>query len=71
MTAKAIFSFSRCSFLYTAFTALIVYRGLDTALAVIKCIGIVISGIIVAVVVAFIYQSGSSSNSNLNFTLTI
>ena len=47
------------------------YRGLDTALAATECIGIVIGGIVVAVVVAFIYQLGSSSDSNLNFALTI
>jgi hypothetical protein len=71
MTAKAIFSSGCCSSLYTAFAALTVYRGLDTVLAATKCIKIVISGIVVAVVVAFIHQSGSLSNSNLNFALTI
>ena len=71
MIVKVIFSFSRCSFLYIAFTALIVCKGLDTVLAAIKCIRIIISGIVVAIVVTFIYQLGSLSNSNLNFTLTI
>ena len=68
MTVKVIFSPSCCSFLYTAFAVLTVYRELDTALAAIR---IVIGGVVVAVVITFIYQSGSSSNSNLNFTLTI
>ena len=71
MTAKVIFSFSHCSSLYTAFAALTVCKGLDTALAAAKFIGIIISGIIVAIVVAFIHQLGSLSDSNLNFTLTI
>ena len=53
------------------FAALTVYRGLDTALTATKCIKIVISGVVVAVIVTFIYQLGSSSNSDLNFTLTI
>ena len=55
MIAKAIFSFGRCSSLYIAFAALTVYRGLDTALVAAECIGIVISSIIVAIVIAFIY----------------
>ena len=46
-------------------------RGLDTILAATKCIKIVIGGVVVAIVVAFIYQLGSLSNSNLNFILTI
>ena len=71
MIVKAIFSFGHCSSLYTAFAALIVYRGLDTALIAIKYIKIIISAIIVTIVVVFIYQLGSSSDSNLNFTLTI
>ena len=71
MIAKAIFSFGRCSSLYTVFAALIAYKGLDTALAATKYIGIVIGAIIVTIVVTFIHQSGSLSNSNLNFTLTI
>ena len=41
---------------------------INTALA---AIGIVISGIVIAVVVTFIHQSGSLSNSDLNFALTI
>ena len=71
MTVKAIFSFSHCSSLYTAFAALIVYRGLDTALAATKCIKIVISGIVITIIVTFIHQLESLSDSNLNFTLTI
>ena len=71
MIVKAIFSFSYCSSLYTAFAALTVYRGLNTALAAAEYIKIVIGSLVVTIVVAFIYQSGSSSNSNLNFTLTI
>ena len=67
MTVKAIFSSNYCSSLYIAF-AVLVYGGLDTALA---AIGIVISGIVIAVVVTFIHQSGSSSDNNLNFALTI
>ena len=51
--------------------AVLVYRGLNTALAVTECIRIVIGGIIVAIVVTFIYQLGSLSNSNLNFVLII
>ena len=71
MTAKAIFSSSRCSSLYTAFAALTVYKGLNTALTATKCIGIVISGIIVTIIVTFIHQLGSLSDNNLNFALTI
>ena len=52
----------------TSYTTTIVYKGLNTALAAIR---IVISGIIVAIVVTFIHQSGSLSDSNLNFALTI
>ena len=55
MTVKAIFSSGRCSSLYTVFAALIVYKRLDTILAATKCIGIVIGGIIVAIIVIFIY----------------
>ena len=69
-TVKAIFSSSYCSSSYTAFAAS-VCRGLDTTLAANKCIEIVIGGIVIAVVVTFIHQSGSSSDSNLNFALTI
>ena len=47
------------------------YRGLNTALAAAKYIRIIINSIVVAVVVAFIHQLGSLSNSNLNFALTI
>ena len=71
MIVKVIFNSSHCSSLYTAFAALTVYRGLDTVLIATKCIRIVISGVIVAIVVTFIYQLGSLSDSNLNFTLTI
>ena len=71
MIVKAIFSFGHCSSLYTAFAALTVCRGLDTALAATECIRIIISGIVVAVVVTFIHQLGSLSDSNLNFALTI
>ena len=71
MTVKVIFSSGHCSSLYIVFAALIVYRGLDTALTAAECIGIIISGIVVAVIVTFIYQLGSSSNSNLNFALII
>ena len=71
MTAKVIFSFGRCSSSYTAFAALIVRGGLDTALAAVECIRIVISGIVVTIVVTFIHQLGSLSDSNLNFVLTI
>ena len=71
MTAKVIFSSGCCSSLYIAFAALTVYRGLDTALTAAKYIRIVIGGIVVVIVVAFIYQLGSLSNSNLNFALTI
>ena len=46
-------------------------RGLDTALTATEYIRIVISGIVIAVVVTFIYQLGSLSDSNLNFTLII
>ena len=71
MIVKAIFSFSCCSFLYIVFAVLTVCRGLDTALAAIKYIRIIISSIVVVIIVAFIHQLGSLSNSNLNFTLTI
>ena len=71
MTVKAIFSSSCCSSLYTAFAALAVYRGLDTALAATKCIKIIISSVVVTVVVTFIHQLGSLSDSNLNFASTI
>ena len=67
---KAIFNPSYCSSLYTAF-AVLVCGGLDTALIVTKCIKIVISGIIIIIVITFIHQLGSSSDSNLNFVLTI
>ena len=70
MTVKAIFSFSYYSSLYTAF-AVSVCGELDTVLAATKCIRIVIGGVVVAIVVAFIYQSGSLSDSNLNFVLII
>ena len=50
------------------FVILIVYKGFDTVLAAIR---IVIGGVVVAVVIIFIYQSGSLSDSDLNFTLTI
>ena len=68
MTAKVIFSFSHCSSLYTAFAALTVYRELDTVLITIR---IIISGVIIAVIITFIHQLRSSSDSNLNFALTI
>ena len=71
MTVKAIFSFSCCSSLYIVFAVLTVYRGLDTVLAATKYIKIVISSVIVAIVVTFIHQLGSLSDSNLNFALTI
>ena len=71
MTVKVIFNLSCCSSLYIVFAALIVYRGLDTALAVTEYIRIVINSVIVAVVVTFIHQSGSLSDNNLNFALTI
>ena len=71
MTVKVIFSSSYCSSLYIVFAALTVYKGLDTILVATKCIKIVIGGVIVVIVVTFIYQLGSLSNSNLNFTLTI
>ena len=51
--------------------AVLIYGGLDTALVAIKCIRIVIGGIVVAIVITFIYQLGSSSDSNLNFILII
>ena len=70
MIVKAIFTSSYYSSLYTAFAAS-VCRGLNTALAAAECIRIIIGGIIVTIVVIFIHQSGSLSNSNLNFTLTI
>ena len=70
MTVKAIFIPSYYSSLYTAFAAS-VYRELDTVLAATKCIKIVIGGVVVAIIIAFIHQSGSSSNSNLNFALII
>ena len=50
------------------FAVLTACRGLDTVLAAIR---IVIGGVVVAVVIIFIYQSGSLSDSDLNFTLTI
>ena len=68
MIVKATFIPSYCSSLYIAFAALIARKGLDTALVIIK---IVISGVVIAVVVTFIHQSGSLSDSDLNFALTI
>ena len=68
MTVKAIFSPNYYSSLYTAFAALTAYKGLNTALVAIR---IVISGVVIAIVVTFIHQSGSSIDSNLNFALTI
>ena len=68
MIVKAIFSPSYCSSLYTAFAALIARRGLNTALTAIR---IIIGGVVIAIVVTFIHQSGSLSDSNLNFALTI
>ena len=53
------------------FTALTIYRGLDTALVAAECIRIIINGIIVTIVITFIHQLGSLSNSDLNFALTI
>ena len=53
------------------FAVLIVCGELDTVLAAAECIRIVIGGVVVAVIVAFIHQSGSLSNSDLNFALTI
>ena len=53
------------------FAVLIVYRGLDTALAATEYIGIVIGSVVVIIVVVFIHQSGSLSDSDLNFILTI
>jgi hypothetical protein len=41
--------------LYTAFAALTVYKGLDTVLAAAECIKIVIGGVVVAIVITFIY----------------
>ena len=70
-TVKVISSFGCCSFLYIVFAVLIVCRGLDIALAAVKYIRIVIGGVVVAIVIALIYQLGSLSNSNLNFALTI
>ena len=67
MIAKVIFSSGHCSSLYIAFAVLTVCRGLDTALVAAKCIGIVINSIIIA----FIHQSESLSDSDLNFALTI
>ena len=68
MTVKVIFIPSYCSSLYTAFAVLTAYKGLNIILAAIK---IIISGVVVAVVVIFIYQLGSLSDSDLNFILTI
>ena len=65
---KAIFNPSYCSSLYIAFAVLIARGGLDTALVAIR---IIISGVVVAVVVTFIHQLGSLSDSDLNFALTI
>ena len=62
-----IFSSSYCSSLYIAF-AVSAYGGLDTVLTAIR---IVIGSIVVTIVVTFIHQSGSSSDSNLNFALII
>ena len=70
MIVKVIFSFSYYSSLYTAF-AVLACRGLDTILVATKYIRIVIGGVIIAIVVTFIHQSGSLSDGNLNFTLTI
>ena len=70
MIVKVIFSFSYYSSLYIVF-AILVYRGLNTILAVNKCIKIIISGVVVTIIITFIYQLGSSSNNNLNFILTI
>ena len=70
MIVKAIFSSSCCSSLYIAF-AISAYRGLDTALVATKYIKIVISGVIITIIVTFIHQSGSLSDNNLNFILTI
>ena len=70
MIVKAIFSSSYCSSLYTAF-AISACGGLDTALVATEYIRIVISGVIITIVVTFIHQSGSLSDSDLNFTLTI
>ena len=47
------------------------HKELNTALTATKYIGIVISSIVIAVVITFIYQLGSLSDSNLNFALTI
>ena len=71
MTVKVIFNLSCCSSLYIVFAALTVYRELDTVLVAAECIRIIINGVVVTVVVVFIYQLGSLSNSNLNFALTI
>ena len=70
MTVKVIFSFSCCSSLYIAF-AILVYGELDTVLAAAKCIKIVIGGVVVAIVVTFIYQLKGLNDSDLNFVLTI
>ena len=70
MIVKAIFSSSYYSSLYTVF-AVLVYGGLDTALVVTECIRIVIGGVVIAIVVTFIHQLGSLSDSDLNFILTI
>ena len=50
------------------FAALTAYKGLDTVLA---AIGIVISGIVITIVVTFIYQLKGLNDSDLNFVLTI
>ena len=71
MTVKVIFSSGHCSSSYIAFAALTVHKGLDTALAAAKYIGIVIGGVVVTVIVTFIHQLESLSNSDLNFALTI
>ena len=70
MIVKVVFSSNYCSSLYTVF-AVLACRGLDTVLITTKYIKIVISGVVVTVVITFIHQLGSLSNSNLNFTLTI
>ena len=67
MTVKVTFSFSYYYSLYTVF-AVSVCGGLNTALAAIR---IIIGGIIITVVITFIHQLESLSDSNLNFALTI
>ena len=71
MTVKVIFSSSYCSSLYIVFAVLTVCKELDTVLIAAKCIKIVIGGVVVIIVVTFIHQLGSLSNSNLNFALII